>query len=117
MIGDPQLTDALLEDISGQDALPLLAFTLAHLHKEYRTDNELILAGYVQLGRVNGVIDTAVKVMVPRSGAIGKSQLSRKHQPTAHVALIVNHITHASDFQMTWCMVNGTSLEERCTGH
>ena len=26
---DPQLTDALLEDISGQDALPLLAFTLA----------------------------------------------------------------------------------------
>jgi hypothetical protein len=26
---DPQLTDALFKDISGQDALPLLAFTLA----------------------------------------------------------------------------------------
>ena len=32
---DPQLTDALLEDISGQDALPLLAFTLAHLYDNY----------------------------------------------------------------------------------
>src|SRR5271170_762030 len=30
---DPQLTEALLEDISGQDALPLLAFTLAHLYE------------------------------------------------------------------------------------
>ena len=30
---DPLLTDALLEDISGQDALPLLAFTLAHLYE------------------------------------------------------------------------------------
>jgi hypothetical protein len=32
---DPLLTDALLEDLSGQDALPLLAFTLAHLYDNY----------------------------------------------------------------------------------
>jgi hypothetical protein len=38
---DPQLTEALLKEISGQDALPLLAFTLAHLYEKYRTDNEL----------------------------------------------------------------------------
>jgi hypothetical protein len=43
---DPLLTDALLEDISGQDALPLLAFTLAHLYENYAADNELTLAGY-----------------------------------------------------------------------
>jgi hypothetical protein len=58
---DPQLTDALLEEISGQDALPLLAFTLAHLYENYAADNELTLSGYDWLGRVKGVIDTAVK--------------------------------------------------------
>ena len=41
---DPRLTDALLEDVSGQDALPLLAFTLAHLYENYAADNELNLA-------------------------------------------------------------------------
>ena len=58
---DPQLTDALLVEISGQDALPLLAFTLAHLYENYAADNELTLSGYDKLGRVRGVIDTAVK--------------------------------------------------------
>ena len=53
---DPQLTDALLEDISGQDALPLLAFTLRHLYDNTRVDNALTLAGYDKIGRVKGVI-------------------------------------------------------------
>ena len=57
---DPQLTDALLEDISGQDALPLLAFTLAHLYDD-AVDNELTLEGYERLGRVKGVIKTTVR--------------------------------------------------------
>jgi WD40 repeat protein len=57
---DPQLVDALLEDISGQDALPLLAFTLAHLHEHYAVDNEITLSGYERLGRLKGVIDTSV---------------------------------------------------------
>ena len=49
---DPLLTDALLKDISGQDALPLLAFTLAHLYDNYRADKQLTLAGYDRIGRV-----------------------------------------------------------------
>src|SRR5215472_9911203 len=57
---DPQLVDALLEDISGQDALPLLAFTLAHLYERYATDNALSLADYEKLGRLKGVIDTTI---------------------------------------------------------
>jgi hypothetical protein len=57
---DPELTDALLKDISGQDALPLLAFTLAHLYENYRADNELTLSGYDKIGRVKGVIDKTV---------------------------------------------------------
>ena len=58
---DPQLTDALLEDVSGQDALPLLAFTLAHLNENYSADNELNLADYEKLGRLKGVIATTVR--------------------------------------------------------
>ncbi|WP_294537034.1 TIR domain-containing protein [uncultured Rhodoblastus sp.] len=57
---DAQLTDALLEDISGQDALPLLAFTLAHLYDNTRADNALTLDGYEKIGRVEGVIDKTV---------------------------------------------------------
>ncbi len=41
---DPQLTDALLKDAAGQDALALLAFTLRHLYDRYQADNELNLA-------------------------------------------------------------------------
>ena len=58
---DPRLTDALLEDVSGQDALPLLAFTLAHLYENYATDNALNLADYEKLGRVQGVIASTVR--------------------------------------------------------
>jgi WD40 repeat protein len=58
---DPQLTDALLQDVSGQDALPLLAFTLAHLYENYATDNELNLADYEKLGRLKGMIATTVR--------------------------------------------------------
>ena len=56
-----QLTDALLEDISGQDALPLLAFTLAHLYDNTRVDNALTLAGDHRIGRVKGVIAKTVE--------------------------------------------------------
>jgi WD domain, G-beta repeat len=57
---DPLLADALLEDISGQDALPLLAFTLAHLYDNSRADNELTLADYEKIGRIKGVIAKTV---------------------------------------------------------
>ena len=57
---DPQLTEALLADLTGQDALPLLAFTLAYLYERYAVDNELTLAGYEKLGRLKGVIDSTV---------------------------------------------------------
>ena len=69
---DPQLIDALLEDISGQDALPLLAFTLAHLYEHYAADNELTLSGYEKLGRLNGVIGTTVKDAFAEGVAAGR---------------------------------------------
>jgi hypothetical protein len=57
---DPLLTHALLEDMKGQDALPLLAFALERLCDGYGVDGELTLAQYEKLGRVRGVIESAV---------------------------------------------------------
>jgi len=80
---DPQLIDALLEDISGQDALPLLAFTLAHLYEHYAADNELSLSGYEKLGRLKGVIDTTVK----EAFAEGVAEGALPKDPKAQLAL------------------------------
>jgi WD40 repeat protein len=77
---DPELADALLEDISGQDALPLLAFTLANLYENYRSDNELTLAGYERLGRVRGVIDKTVAQAFAEAVARGEAPQDAKAQ-------------------------------------
>ena len=60
---DEPLVDALLADIEAggaKDALPLLAFTLERLYTEHGGDGRLSLAGYVDLGRVQGAIEAAV---------------------------------------------------------
>jgi hypothetical protein len=93
---DPQLTDALLEEISGQDALPLLAFTLAHLFENYREDNELTLAGYDKLGRVKGVIDTAVKQALADGAAKGELPKDSKAQLALARAAFIPHLAQVS---------------------
>jgi formylglycine-generating enzyme required for sulfatase activity len=58
------LVDALLSDIEGggaKDALPLLAFTLERLYREYGGDGDLKLSEYEDLGRVKGSIEAAVE--------------------------------------------------------
>jgi hypothetical protein len=60
LLVDPNLTEALLADTRGQDALPLLAFTLERLHTAYQADGRLTLAGYHRLGGMKGVIQAAV---------------------------------------------------------
>jgi hypothetical protein len=77
---DPQLTDALLQDVSGQDALPLLAFTLAHLYEKYAADNELNLAEYEKLGRLEGVIATTVREAFAEGVAKGELPKDAKAQ-------------------------------------
>ena len=52
--------------------LPLLAFTLAHLYEKCAADNELTLSGYDRLGRVKGVIDTAVRQAFDTGVATGE---------------------------------------------
>lgn len=93
---DPQLTDALLEETSGQDALPLLAFTLARLFENYAADNELTLAGYDRLGRVKGVIDTAVKKALAAGVAKGELPKDAKGQLALARAAFIPHLAQVS---------------------
>jgi tetratricopeptide (TPR) repeat protein len=61
---EPQLIDRLLEDIElggGKDALPLLAFTLEQLYREYGRAGALRLQDYEAFGGLKGTIDAAVE--------------------------------------------------------
>ena len=61
---EPQLTQRLLEDIQrggSKDALPLLAFTLERLYRDYGGDGDLRLDEYEDMGGINGAIDAAVE--------------------------------------------------------
>ncbi|MGQ8366435.1 TIR domain-containing protein [Glaciecola sp. 1036] len=67
---EPALTEALLQDLdqgSGKDALPLLAFTLERLHKDYGADGDLTLAEYHDLGGINGAITAATEEVFQRA--------------------------------------------------
>ena len=58
---DPQLTEQLLKDTRGADALPLLAFTLERLFIDYGGDSDLRLDEYQTTGGISGVIEAAVE--------------------------------------------------------
>jgi TIR domain len=61
---EPRLVDLLLEDIEkggGKDALPLLAFTLQQLYREYGRAGALRLSDYNAFGGLKGTIDAAVE--------------------------------------------------------
>jgi WD40 repeat protein len=93
---DPELVDALLEDISGQDALPLLAFTLAHLYDNARADNELTLAGYDRIGRVKGVIDKTVAQAFEEAVARGEAPKDEKAQLALARAAFIPHLAQVN---------------------
>jgi len=67
---DPHLTQALMEDLQsggGKDALPLLAFTLERLYRDYGGDGDLRLDEYRQMGGVEGAIEAAVSTALDRA--------------------------------------------------
>jgi len=59
----PQLTEILVTEAQGADALPLLALTLDWLYREFSSGQgtKLDLPQYDQIGRVRGVINKAVE--------------------------------------------------------
>src|SRR5262249_29526701 len=77
---DPELTEALLQDAAGQDALALLAFTLRYLCDKYQADNELTLEGYKKLDRLTGVIESAVSQALEDGVARGELPKDRGAQ-------------------------------------
>ena len=69
---DETLVDALLSDIEkggAKDALPLLAFTLERLYRDYGADGDLQLSEYERLGRIRGAIEAAVEQALSRADA------------------------------------------------
>lgn len=63
LVISPQLTEQLVVDADGADALPLLALTLEWLYREFTTieGTRIGQEEYQRLGGVRGVIDTAVR--------------------------------------------------------
>ncbi|MDH5739252.1 MAG: SUMF1/EgtB/PvdO family nonheme iron enzyme [Nitrospira sp.] len=57
---EPALTEQLLQDAEGADALPLLAFILERLLIDYGTDGDLLLKEYEAIGGLQGSIEAAV---------------------------------------------------------
>jgi tetratricopeptide (TPR) repeat protein len=68
---DPQLVQALLEDSTGEDTLPLLAFTLGRLLQDYGAEGKLTLAQYDQLGRVRGAVSAALSDALEQGKRLG----------------------------------------------
>ena len=93
---DPQLVDALLEDISGQDAVPLLAFTLRHLYDNARVDNALTLAGYDRIGRVKGVIAQTVEQAYAEAVARGEAPKDREERLRLARSAFIPHLAQVN---------------------
>ena len=64
----PTLVDRLVADATGADALPLLAFTISHLYREFGATGALTLEQYEMLGGVGGSIEMALKQALARPG-------------------------------------------------
>ena len=65
---DPELTERLLSEAEGADALPLLAFTLERLFVEHGGDGALSLPDYEALGGLRGSIEEVVKAAFAEPG-------------------------------------------------
>jgi tetratricopeptide (TPR) repeat protein len=68
---DPDLVEALLEDSSDSDSLPLLAFTLGRLFQDYGAEGKLTLTQYNRLGRVKGAVNAAVSDVLEQGMLFG----------------------------------------------
>jgi formylglycine-generating enzyme required for sulfatase activity len=62
----PALADRLVTDATGADALPLLAFTISHLYREFSASGSLTLEQYESIGGVAGSLDMALKQAVAK---------------------------------------------------
>jgi WD40 repeat protein len=70
LVIEPALTERLIADAQGADALPLLAFTLERLYADYGGDGRLTPAEYEKLGGVQGSIAEAIAQALAAPGRV-----------------------------------------------
>ena len=58
---EPQLVEMLMDDAGGRDALPLLAFTLQRLWRQYEAERRIRKANYESVGKLLGLIEDAAE--------------------------------------------------------
>lgn len=58
---EPALIEALMEDIGTEDALPILAFTLQRLWRQYQQEKRILKTNYESIGKLSGLIEDAAE--------------------------------------------------------
>ena len=58
---EPLLVEMLMEDAGGRDALPLLAFTLQRLWRQYERERRIRKVNYESIGKLLGLIEDAAE--------------------------------------------------------
>jgi len=58
---EPQLVELLMDDAGGRDALPLLAFTLQRLWRQYEREQRICKDNYESVGKLLGIIEDAAE--------------------------------------------------------
>ena len=61
MAVEPELVNALMNDAPKEDALPLLAFALQRLWRQYAASSSLTLSQYANMGGLTGIIEDAAE--------------------------------------------------------
>jgi formylglycine-generating enzyme required for sulfatase activity len=76
----PALSERLVDEATGADALPLLAFTLSHLYQEFSAGGSITLEQYENMGGVSGAIDSALKLALVQPNNEPKIPVSKREQ-------------------------------------
>ncbi|HVM79565.1 MAG TPA: SUMF1/EgtB/PvdO family nonheme iron enzyme [Stellaceae bacterium] len=58
---EPALVEALMEEIGTEDALPILAFSLQRLWRQYEKERRIRKANYDSIGKLSGLIEDAAE--------------------------------------------------------
>jgi hypothetical protein len=58
---EPELVELLMDDAGGKDDLPLLAFTLQRLWRQYEAEKRIRKANYESIGKLQGLVEDAAE--------------------------------------------------------
>ena len=78
LIVEPTLAQRLVDDATGADALPLLAFSLEQLFADFKADGNLTLDRYRDIGGTGGSIARALRRAQQKAGSSGSDDKLRR---------------------------------------